>query len=178
MHPSHSLREGCGRDRKTHNVKAATFARSGGSCGKPVYQQVFSSALYGRNAVKDFDQYIRAQPPPRRRLLAPHLHEHSGELRVGSACQHTQQRGVALLTLPPRHPPPTLQPHRPTTCPRRRAFGCASTFTRRCRCAIRRRRRCCCTSSLPRCRARCLGSSIIGGSDGYAARPLMSTDDL
>ena len=43
--------------RKTHNVKAATFARSAG--GKPEYQQVYSSALYGRDAIKDFDDYIR-----------------------------------------------------------------------------------------------------------------------
>lgn len=57
MHPSQSSRQGCGRDRKTHNVKAATFARSSG--GKPEYQQVYSSALYGRDAVKDFDDYIR-----------------------------------------------------------------------------------------------------------------------
>ena len=57
MHPSTSLRQGCGRDRKTHNVKAATFARSAG--GKPEYQQVYSSALYGRDAMKDFDDYIR-----------------------------------------------------------------------------------------------------------------------
>jgi|EP01043_Picozoa_sp_COSAG02_P002448 hypothetical protein len=52
-----SVRQGCGRDRKTHNVKAATFAQSAG--GKPEYQQVYSSALYGRDAVKDFDDYIR-----------------------------------------------------------------------------------------------------------------------
>jgi hypothetical protein len=57
LHPSQSLRQGCGRDRKTHNIKAATFARSAG--GKPEYQQVYSSALYGRDAVKDFDDYIR-----------------------------------------------------------------------------------------------------------------------
>ena len=59
MHPSQSLRQGCGRDRKTHNVKAATFARSAG--GKPEYQQVYSSALYGRDAMKDFDDYIRSE---------------------------------------------------------------------------------------------------------------------
>ena len=59
MDPAQSLRQGCGRDRKTHNVKAATFARVGGPAGMPVYQQVFSSALYGRQAMKDFDDYIR-----------------------------------------------------------------------------------------------------------------------
>lgn len=61
INPSLSLRKGCGRDRKTYNVKAETFARSGGSCGKPVYQQVDSSALYGREAIKNFDNYVRTE---------------------------------------------------------------------------------------------------------------------
>ena len=107
LHPSQSIRQGCGRDRKTHNIKAATFAQSAG--GKPEYQQVYSSALYGRDAVKDFDDYIRSdhrtalkrgEDPLTRVAWPPPVDEHDEETEPHSFRQtqrHNNRKALHAL---------------------------------------------------------------------------------